>query len=104
MISVFIGMMAFLTEENKSFYLVISKAMLLLVFTPLEFFPNIVQTIFKFLPTTYVVYPPGKILVSYDLKTSLLLILCQIVALTIVFAGAYLINRKGVKNINVNGG
>lgn len=104
LISVFIGMMAFLTEENKSFYLVLSKARLLLVFTPLEFFPSVVQTILRFLPTTYAVYPPGKILVSFDLKTSILLIFCQIIILIIVFLGAYAINRKGVRNINVNGG
>jgi ABC-type uncharacterized transport system permease subunit len=103
-VSVFVGMMAFITEENQSFYLVISKAMLILVFTPLEFFPKFAQTILRFLPTTYIVYPPGKILVSYDLKTSVILILCQIVSLIVVFLGAYTINMKGVKSINVNGG
>lgn len=103
-ISVFIGMTAFLTEENKSFYLVISKAMLILVFTPLEFFPAFAQVILRFLPTTYVVYPPGKILVDFNLNTSIFLIICQVISLCVVFAGAYAINMKGVKNINVNGG
>lgn len=104
MISVFVGLLAFITEENKSFYLVISKAMLLLVFTPLEFYPTFVQNFLKFVPTTYVIYPPAKILVSYDLKTALLLICGQILSLIIVFVGDYALNLKGVKNINVNGG
>lgn len=104
MISVFIGMMAFLTEENKSFYLIISKAMLLLIFTPLEFFPTYVQAILRILPTTYVVFPPGKIFVDFDMSTALSLILCQIITLIVVYAAAYAINMKGVKNINVNGG
>ncbi len=100
----FIGMLAFLTEENKSFYLVISKAMLLLVLTPLEFFPSWVQAILRFLPTTYIVYPPAKTLVSFDTATSVSLIFCQLLALIIVFGATYAINTKGVKNINVNGG
>ena len=104
MMSVFIGMLAFLTEENKSFYMVISKAMLLLIFTPIEFFPSTVQTILRFLPTTYEVFPPGKILVSYDLNTALTLIGCQVIALLVVYGAAYAINLKGVRNINVNGG
>ncbi len=104
MISVFIGLLAFITEENKSFHLLISKAMLLLVFTPLEFYPALVQNILKFVPTTYVVYPPAKILVSYDLKTALFLIGGQVLSLIIVFLGDYALNVKGVKNINVNGG
>lgn len=101
---VFIGMLAFITEENKSFYMVISKAVLLLILTPLEFFPSIVQTILRFLPTTYIVYPAAKTLVNYDINSSLLLIGGQIISLVFVFGITYMINLKGVKNINVNGG
>ena len=101
---VFIGMLAFLTEENKSFYMVISKAMLLLIFTPLEFFPVWVQNILRFLPTTYIVYPPGKIFVNYDIQSALFLIACQAVAFIVVYLIVLEISRKGVKNINVNGG
>lgn len=101
---VFIGMLAFLTEENKSFYMVISKAVLLLILTPLEFFPSIVQAILRFLPTTYIVYPAAKTLVNYDINSSLMLIGCQILSLAFVFTITYVINLKGVKNINVNGG
>lgn len=101
---VFIGMLAFLTEENKSFYMVISKAMLLLIFTPLEFFPVWVQNILRFLPTTYIVYPPGKIFVNYDIQSALFLIACQAVAFIVVYLIVLAISRKGVKNINVNGG
>ncbi len=101
---VFIGMLAFITEENKSFYMVISKAVLLLILTPLEFFPNIVQTILRFLPTTYIVYPAAKTLVNYDINSSLLLIGGQIISLVFIFGITYMINLKGVRNINVNGG
>lgn len=101
---VFVGMLAFITEENKSFYMVISKAVLLLILTPLEFFPDVVQTILKFLPTTYIVYPAAKTLVNYDINSTVTLMLCQILSLVFIFAITYFINLKGVKNINVNGG
>ena len=104
MVFVFIGLMAFITEENKSFYLVISKTMLLLVFTPLEFFPSIMQKILRFLPTTYIVYPPGSILVNYDLNSALMLIIGQIISLIVVGVAVYVLNVKGVRSINVNGG
>lgn len=103
-LQVFIGLLAFITEENQSFYLVISKAILLLIFTPLEFFPQAVQNILRFLPTTYIVYPPGKILVDFNLQNAILLIGAQIISLIGVFACAYALNKKGVRNINVNGG
>ena len=104
MVFVFIGLMAFITEENKSFYLVISKTMLLLVFTPLEFFPSIMQKILSFLPTTYIVYPPGSILVKYNLNSALMLIVGQIIYLIVVGVAVYVLNVKGVRSINVNGG
>lgn len=103
-VQVFIGLLAFLTEENQSFYLIISKAILLLIFTPLEFFPVVIQRILTFLPTTYIVYPAGKILVDFNLQNALLLMGAQIISLIGVFACAYALNKKGVKNINVNGG
>ena len=103
-LQVFIGLLAFITEENQSFYLIMSKAMLILIFTPLEFFPSYAQNVLKFLPTTYVVYPAGKILVDFNLQIALSLIIGQIIALLVVFSAVYLLNTKGVKSINVNGG
>ncbi len=104
LMQVFIGLLAFLTEENEPFYLIISKAMLLLVFTPLEFFPDIIQNIFRFMPTTYIAYPPAKIFVHFDSVQSIQLIIGQIVSLFFITIIIYFVSAKGVKNINVNGG
>lgn len=103
-IQVFIGLLAFVTEENEAFYLIISKAMLLLVLTPLEFFPNIVQKFFVFLPTTYIAYPPAKTFVHFSSVQNINLLLGQIISLIFVFGIIYMLSVKGVKNINVNGG
>lgn len=104
LIQVMIGMLAFLTEENEAYKLVISKAMLLLILTPLEFFPSFAKNILSFLPTTYAVYPVGKILIHFEIKNSLTLIVCQIISIIIMLWIVNLLNIKGVRNINVNGG
>lgn len=104
LIQVFIGLLAFITEENEAFYLIISKAMLLLVLTPLEFFPSIMQNIFRFLPTTYIAYPPAKIFVHFDNTQNIQLIGGQIISLCFIITIIYFLSMKGVKNINVNGG
>lgn len=101
---VFIGLLAFITEENKAFYLILSKMMLLLVLTPLEFFPSTVQNILRFLPTTYITYPPSKIFVHFNLTENCLLILGQIVSFFILLLAIKFISKKGEENINVNGG
>lgn len=104
LIQVLIGLLAFLTEENESFYLLISKAVLFLVLTPLELFPELMQKILKFLPTTYVSYPVAKIFVHFEISLSIHLILSQIISLVVILFVIYLLGKKGVKNINVNGG
>jgi ABC-2 type transport system permease protein len=104
LLQVFIGLLAFLTEENEAFYLVIFKAMLLLVLTPLEFFPDIMQKVFRLLPTTYIAYPPAKVFVHFDSVQSVQLLIGQIISLVFILIIIYFVSMKGVKNINVNGG
>ncbi|MCX8074189.1 MAG: ABC-2 family transporter protein [Clostridia bacterium] len=103
-IQVFIGLLAFLTEENEPFYLIISKGMLLLVLTPLEFFPNIMQKIFAFLPTTYTSYPAAKLFVHFNVTDTIRLCASQILSILLVCILIKVVMMKGVKNINVNGG
>ena len=104
LIQLFIGLLAFITEENESFYLLIQKSMLIVVFTPIEFFPGIVQWILRFLPTSYAVYPLGKILTNYDFSNARFLIFCQVISIIVMFILVNILNRKGVKKVNVNGG
>lgn len=104
LIQVMIGMLAFLTEENEAYRLVVFKAILLLILTPLEFFPGSVRKILSFLPTTYAIYPVGKILIHFDFKNSVILIGCQIISIVVLLGIVNLLNIRGVRNINVNGG
>ena len=103
-LQILIGMLAFITEENQSFYLTISRVMVHVIVAPLEFLPQAVEIILRFMPTTYIIYAPGKILVDFDLNIGLILIVSQVISFVFIFMCVYLLNMKGVRNINVNGG
>lgn len=104
LIEIAIGLLAFITEENEPFYLLISKAMLIFVFTPLDFFNQGIQNVMRCLPTTYVVYPSAKLFVHFDKAEALPLIIGQVISLVFIVLVVKLLSMKGVKNINVNGG
>ncbi len=99
-----IGLIAFITEENESFYLVFSKLILMCVFTPIDFFSDFVYKIFQMLPTTYIIYAPAKILIHYDINLSLTLIFRQLLSMMFFLICITILSKKGVRNINVNGG
>ena len=103
-IQLLIGMLSFITEENRAFYNIISKAMYLLLFTPIEFFSSKIQYILKLMPTTYIIYPSAKILVNFNLKNDKYLLLGQVISICLIWYITILLYRKGVKQINVNGG
>lgn len=103
-IQILIGILAFFFEDNEPFYFVISKAILIVTMTPLEFFDGFVYKFMTILPTTYIIYAPGKIFLNCD--TNLAISLCVNQLLSAIFIVGLLITltKKGVKKINVNGG
>ena len=103
-IQILIGILAFFTEENKSFWLVTQKIIFFLVFTPLEFYPEIIQKVLLCMPTTYMVYAPAKIFTGTDTFTAILLIAMEIVSISVIYFVLRVLYKKGVRNINVNGG
>ncbi len=103
-INISIGLFAFITEENEPFYLILSKGVLILVLTPLEFFPNMIQKILLFIPTTYVSYPASKNFVHFNVNQSYNLIIGQLIFFILIIIFNNLLSMKGERNINVNGG
>ena len=101
---IIIGLMSFFIEEVKAFYLVISKLMLIVVFSPIEMFPVWAQVVLKMLPTTYAVYAPAKILVLFETNNAIELLICQIISILICITILHFQYKKGVKKINANGG
>jgi len=101
---IIIGLMSFFIEEVKALYLVISKLMLIVVFSPIEMFPMWAQVVLKMLPTTYAIYAPAKILVLFETNNAIELLICQIVSILICIVVLHFEYKKGVKKINANGG
>ena len=104
LIQIFIGLLSFYTEENKSFWLVIQKTQFFVVFTPLEFYPKIVQKILYVFPTTHMIFSPAKMFVHFENINCILLIGMQLISIIVMLVIISLLYRKGVKKINVNGG
>lgn len=104
LISIFVGLIAMVTEENRGYWLVIQKLSFLLVLTPLEFYNKNIQVIFYLLPTTYLVYSPARIFIGASTIHSLILILLELIAMMVWYMGIKMIYKEGVKRINVNGG
>lgn len=104
LIQTFVGLIAFFTEENSSFWLIIQKFTFFLVFTPLEFYPEIVQKIFSVLPTTYLIYAPARIFTRFEIGEAIVLLGLEILSGLVLYGIIRLMYMKGVRKINVNGG
>ena len=104
LLQVFIGIISFYTEENNSIYLIVQKMSFFVVFTPLEFYPKLVQKILLILPTTYFVYSPAKIFTNFEFELSVKLILAELISAIFIYGLINIIYKKGVEKINVNGG
>ena len=104
LIQIFLGILAFFTEENQSFYLVIQKLSFIVVFTPLEFYPNIVQKIFFALPTTQMIYAPAKIFTKYNINTAVELLTVEMLSGIALYILIRVMYKKSVEKININGG
>lgn len=103
-VQIFIGFLSFYTEENKSFWLIIQKLQLLIVFTPLEFYPEFMRKILYVFPTTHMIYSPSKLFVDFDNVNIINLIGLQLISTIVMLCVITLMYKKGVKKINVNGG
>lgn len=104
LIQTFVGLIAFFTEENSSFWLIIQKFTFFLVFTPLEFYPSIIQKIFSFLPTTYLIYAPARIFTKFNTAEAIKLLILEILSGLVLYGIIRIMYMKGVRKINVNGG
>jgi len=105
LLQLFVGVIAFFTEENKAFNMIFQKLGFLLVFTPLEFYPEIFQKILLCLPTTYIFYVPAKIFSNHPkLEIALQFLSIEIAMMVFLWILVHILFAKGVKKINVNGG
>ena len=101
----FIGLFSFIIEDSNPFYWLYSKIILVLgTIFPIEFFPGVLGTIIKYSPIYVTCYGPAKLFVDFDTQNAMHIIAAQILYVGIAWAMCYLLYRKGVKKLNVNGG
>lgn len=101
-----LALTAFWVEENMPFRWIFQK----LVFTlggmllPLDLFPKWLGDISKYLPFAYITYAPGKLFVDFSFNYLVSILFGQLIYLMIAVIICYRVYRKGVKELNVNGG
>lgn len=101
-----LALSAFWVEENMAFRWIYQK----LVFTlggmllPLDLFPEWLEGISKVLPFAFITYGPAKLFVDFEADALVRLLLGQGIYLTTAVVVCFLVYRKGVKALNVNGG
>lgn len=104
LLQIFTGIIAFYIEENQSCWLILQKLSFFAVFTPIEFYPQIVQKILYFLPTTQIVYAPAKIFTNFSIDLAVKSIVVQILSGIVLYLLIRFMYKRGVERINVNGG
>ena len=100
-----IGLISFFIEDAHPFYWLYSKVILVLgTIFPIEYFPKVVQPILNYSPVYVVSYGPAKLFVDFSYSNFISIIIAQIIYVFIAYAICSLMYKKGVKNLNVNGG
>ena len=100
-----IGLISFFIEDSNPFYWLYSKLILVIgTIFPIEFFPKVIQPILKYSPIYVTSYGPAKLFVDYDINKLVEILGIQFLYLVISIMICHLIYKKGVRNLNVNGG
>lgn len=101
-----LALTAFWFEDNNAFFWIYSKLIFTLggMLMPIEMFPHWLQNAARYMPFVYVTYVPGKLTADFSLTNFYNQFSIQILYLVIFMALAMVLYRKGVKNLNVNGG
>lgn len=104
LLNLIVGVLAlWLGNDVSSVWLIVSKFMLILIFTPLDFFPKVVQSVVKFIPTTHITYTPSELLVHFSYSNFANAFIYEIYSLILLGILCYIIYKKGVKKLNVTG-
>lgn len=101
-----LGLTAFWTEDSTSISWIYQKIVFIIggMLIPLEFYPEWLSQIAKILPTAYFMYYPSKLFVHFNFELFLKVLAGQIIWIIILTAILFLIYKKSVKEVNINGG
>jgi len=105
LICVLLGLLSFFMEDSNPIYWIYSKIILVVgTLFPIEFMPKIIQPFLEYSPIFALNYGPAKLFIEYNNILFIKVIISQVVYIVLFYILANLIYKKGVKNINVNGG
>ena len=100
-----IGLISFFIEDSSSLYWLYSKVLLIVgTLFPIEFFPKVIQPFLNYSPIFAISYGPAKLFVDFSYSNLLPVLLSQVFYIITSYLLCRLIYKKGVKNLNVNGG
>lgn len=101
-----LALTAFWTEDNTAFFFIYSKLVFVIggMLIPIDFLPGWLQGVSKALPFVYVTYWPARLAVSFDWALYGRVLAGQMAYVIAAFLLASWIYRRGVKQVNVNGG
>ena len=104
-ICISIGLLAFFMEDSNPIYWIYSKLILVIgTLFPVEFMPAFLQPILNYSPFFAINYGPAKLFVEFNNIFFIKVVIIQIIYLIVFYILTNIIYKKGVKNINVNGG
>ena len=102
---IFIGLLSFIIEDANPFYWLYSKVILVIgTMFPIEYFPEWIQPLLTYSPIYAVCYGPAKLFVDFSYNNFIKILIVQLIYIVISWLLCTLIYKKGVKNLNVNGG
>jgi len=101
-----LALSAFWFEENAALSWIYSKLIFMLggMLIPLKLLPNWLESIARYMPFAYVTYGPGRLAVNFSYQQFFEILMWQGGYLITFVLLALLVYRKGVKELNVNGG
>lgn len=100
-----IGLLSFVIEDSNPFYWLYSKLILVIgTIFPIEYFPSVIQPILTYSPIFAICYGPAKLFVDFNMTSLVSVLVSQIIYIVIGWLICSLLYKKGVKNLNVNGG
>ena len=100
-----IGLLSFKIEDSSPVYWLYSKLILIFgTIFPIEYFPKWLQPILNYSPVYVTTYGPARLFVNFNFDAFLNILLFQVIYLILIYLLCLLMYKKGVKNLNVNGG
>lgn len=101
-----IALLAFFFEDVTAFRLIYSKINFVFggLLLPIDFLPDGVQSVVRFLPFNLVVYAPSKLWVAWDSGQFVFLLAMQLVWISVLGTVLAIFYRYGAQRVSINGG